>query len=111
MPFIMCYTNLTKDKLPDEFAKWISELVSEVLTKPMEKITTTVSTDIDMMRMGSSGPTMMVQIHSIGVFDAERNPGYTEKFIKAIHEKLEVPPNRVVLQYLPVDKVMVGNVP
>ncbi|XP_021366007.1 D-dopachrome decarboxylase-like [Mizuhopecten yessoensis] len=111
MPFIMCYTNLSKDKLPDGFVKWISELVSDVLTKPMERITTTVSTDLEMMRMGSSDPTMLIQIHSIGVFDADRNPGYTEKLNKAIHEKLELPANRVALQYLPVDKVMVGNVP
>ncbi|XP_060078422.1 MIF-like protein mif-2 [Ylistrum balloti] len=108
MPFIMCYTNLSKDKIPQDFVEWISELVSDVLDKPMERITTTVMPDMMMMRMSTSDPTMIVQIHAIDRFDAERNPSYTEKLNKAIHEKLNMPANRVVFQYFPVDKTMVG---
>ncbi|XP_069135487.1 D-dopachrome decarboxylase-like [Argopecten irradians] len=111
MPFIMCYTNLSRDKLPQNFVEWISELVSQVLDKPMERINTTVMPDMMMMRLGNSDPTMIIQIHSIGVFDAERNPTYTDKFFKAIPEKLNLPANRVVLHYFPVDKTMLGVVP
>ncbi|XP_033748548.1 D-dopachrome decarboxylase-A-like [Pecten maximus] len=110
MPFITCSTNLSKESLPKDFVEWISELVSQVLGKPMERINTMLVPDLSMMRLGNSDPTMIIQIHSIGVFDAERNPSYTEKLIKAIHEKVNLPENRVVLQYFPVDPTMIGHV-
>ncbi|XP_069135488.1 D-dopachrome decarboxylase-like [Argopecten irradians] len=108
MPIIMCYTNLSKDKLPQDFVEWLSGLASQVLDKELEKFVTTVMPDMMIMRNKTSDPSMIIQIHSIGSFDAERNSTYTEKFIKSIAEKVNLPENRVVLHYFPVDMTMIG---
>ncbi|XP_069135489.1 macrophage migration inhibitory factor-like [Argopecten irradians] len=111
MPFIQCYTNLSRDKLPENFVEWLSELGSQVLEKGIERFVTTVIPDMMMMRHGTTDPAMFIQIHSIGSFDAERNPSYTDKLLEAIAEKVNLPAKRVVLHYFPVEKMMVGMRP
>lgn len=47
-----------------------------------------------MVRNGSDAGTAIVEIWSIGVFDAERNGKYTEEFFAYLTNKLNLPPNR-----------------
>jgi hypothetical protein len=53
-----------------------------------------MTTGAAMVRAGSDAGTAIVEIWSIGVFDAERNPKYTEEFFTYLANKLNLPTNR-----------------
>lgn len=106
----MCYTNLTNDQLPEDFERWITALVAEVIDNPAKLISVIVVPNARLLRLEDPSPMMLVQIHAIGAFDKERNPGYTEKLNKSIREKLQVPAKRVILHYFHVERYMVGYV-
>ena len=46
------------------------------------------------MRAGSSAPMASLDIHSINVFDKDRNPTYTPPLLKFLSESLNLPEDR-----------------
>ncbi|XP_021366027.1 macrophage migration inhibitory factor-like [Mizuhopecten yessoensis] len=110
MPTVMCYTNLEKDQLPEDFERWATALVAEVLDNPAKFVSVIVVPGARMLRLEDPSPMMLVQVHAIGVFDKERNPGYTQKFNQSFREKLDLPAKRVILHYFHVEQHMVGYV-
>lgn len=52
-----------------------------------------------MFKNGSDGPTAVIEIWSIGVFDAERNKKYAKDIFKYITKELKnIPENRFVAE-------------
>lgn len=96
----MCLnTNLKDEAVPQDFEMDLCKKVSEVLSKPMEKISLTVNTGVRQVRAGSAEPMASLDIYSIGVFDEARNRTYTPALMGFLCQKLKLPEKRVVLLY------------
>ncbi|KFM80263.1 D-dopachrome decarboxylase-A, partial [Stegodyphus mimosarum] len=52
-----------------------------------------------MVRGGTSEPTCWLNIWSIGVFSADKNPVYASKLYPFISEELGISNDRIVLQF------------
>ncbi|XP_048747051.2 MIF-like protein mif-2 [Ostrea edulis] len=110
MPMVFVYTNLKDEMVAADFEVRTSRCISEVLNKPKEKITILLNTGSRLCRNEDPSPCVLVQIHSIGVFDADRNPGYTGKFLEFFSNTLNIPKSRVSLMYQPIEAFMIGAV-
>jgi len=61
----------------------------------MQRVSVTVNSGLQMCRGGSSDPTIIVQIMSIGVFGKDKNSAYTNNFFEFIKKSLpSVPEDR-----------------
>jgi len=61
----------------------------------MQRISVTVNSGLQMCRGGSSDPTVVVQIMSIGVFGKEKNSAYRNNFFEFFKKYLpSVPEER-----------------
>ena len=56
----------------------------------VQLVTVTVNDSVDMCRGADRSPTALVQIWSVGVFDAERNPTYSKKLFDFLMPRLNV---------------------
>ncbi|XP_062602030.1 macrophage migration inhibitory factor-like [Saccostrea cucullata] len=108
MPMIFVYTNLKDEKVAADFEINTSRCVSEVLNKPKERIHVILNPGKRMCRNEDTSPCVLIEIHSIGVFSADKNPGYTEKFMEFFSNTLGIPKSRVTLVYKAVEAHMVG---
>ena len=61
---------------------------------PFQLVSVVVRNDVDICRNSNTKPAVSVQIWSVGVFDNERNPGYSEAMVKFILSKLDVTDER-----------------
>ncbi|KAK7461997.1 hypothetical protein BaRGS_00038579 [Batillaria attramentaria] len=109
MPLMFLQTSLKDSDIPAGFERQLCEKIGEVLNKPMERITLTMVTGARQMRAGSSDPMAMLTIHSIGVFDKDKNPTYTPPLMEFMTEKLKLPPARVLFHYVDLEGYMVGQ--
>ncbi|XP_067121071.1 MIF-like protein mif-2 [Centruroides vittatus] len=99
MPLCTFHTNLPKERVPHDLHKQISDLISKILDKPEAKVTVIVHPDTQMCRGGSDDPTCMLEIWSIGVFSAEKNPKYSGPIYQFVKEKLEIAEDKIVIVY------------
>lgn len=102
MPICLIQTNLSS--VPDDFHIGFSKLIAETLNKPEERISVTVNSGLKMCRGGSSDPTVVVQIWSIGIFGKDKNSAYTDNLFEFFKKYLpSVPEERIVLLFLPIE--------
>ncbi|XP_067649037.1 D-dopachrome decarboxylase-like isoform X3 [Haliotis asinina] len=108
MPLCLLYTNLKNEEIPADLEVTLAKNVAEVLNKPIERVTTMIQSGLRMYRLESRDPTCFLQIHSIDVFDKDRNPAYTQPIIDFLKNAMNIEGNRVVIQYLPLLQYNVG---
>ncbi|XP_061171929.1 MIF-like protein mif-2 [Saccostrea echinata] len=108
MPMVFLYTNLKDEEVPADFEVKTSRCVSEVLNKPKERIHVILNSDKRMCRNEDSSPCVLIEIQSLGVFSADKNPGYTEKFMEFFSTTLSIPKSRVTLVYKAAEAHMIG---
>jgi hypothetical protein len=102
MPLCKIETNLPT--VPSDLAVHFSKAVAQALSKPEERITVSVSAGVQMTRGGSTDPTILVQIWSIGVFSKEQNPTYANKFFDFLKQHLPaVSEKRIVFAFHPIE--------
>ncbi|KAK3576695.1 hypothetical protein CHS0354_024304 [Potamilus streckersoni] len=107
MPLCFVFTNLAATAIPRMFGERLTDTVAKVLNKPVEKITVVTQAGLPMVRAGSTDPAVLVQIHSIAVFDAEKNPKYSEQFLEFLKTEFNLPANRLMLEYVDLPAYMV----
>ncbi|XP_071094474.1 D-dopachrome decarboxylase-like [Haliotis cracherodii] len=110
MPTCLLKTNLKDSEIPEDLEVTLAQTISKVLNKPMARMNTTIQSGLRMYRLESTAPTCFLQIHSIDVFDKERNPAYTQPIIDFLKNALNIDGNRIVIQYLPLHLHNVGLV-
>ncbi|XP_046339041.2 D-dopachrome decarboxylase-B-like [Haliotis rufescens] len=108
MPLCLLYTNLKDTEVPGDLEVTLAETIAKALGKPMQKMNVTIQSGLRMYRLESTAPTCFLQIHSIDVFDKERNPTYTQPIIDVLKNALNIDGNRIVIQYLPIHLHDVG---
>ncbi|XP_067664975.1 D-dopachrome decarboxylase-like [Haliotis asinina] len=108
MPLCLMYTNLKDSQVPNGLEVTLAETIAKTLGKPMQTMTVTIQTGLRMYRLESRDPTCFLQIHSIDVFDKDRNPAYTQPILDFLKNALHVEGSRIVIQYLPIHLHDVG---
>lgn len=109
MPVMHLCTNLQDKDIPTDFDRKLCDKVGEILNKPIERITLTIHSGLRQMRAGSNAPMASLEIHSISVFDKDKNPTYTPKLLKFMSESLKLPENRILLVYHDLPAANVGQ--
>lgn len=83
--------------------------VAEVLKKPEERINIVLSPGQRICRAGSYDPVVILQIHSIAVFDKDKNPPYFQPLFDFLTSELKVPEKRMTVQFIDLPAHMVEN--
>lgn len=105
MPICLIETNLDHKDVPGDLQLKFAKSVAEILSKPADRISVTVSPGLRMCRNGSTDPTITVHIWSIGVFSKEKNPEYFSKLFDFFkHELPKVSEKRIVLLFHPIEQ-------
>jgi len=66
----------------------------------VQRVSVTVNSGLQMCRGGSSEPTVIVQIWSIGVFGKDKNSAYTNSLFEFLKEHLPtVSEDRYIIQF------------
>ncbi|XP_076363136.1 MIF-like protein mif-2 [Tachypleus tridentatus] len=97
MPLCRFETNISN--VPKDFHILLSNLVADILGKPLEKVSVAVYPGLQMCRGGTDDPTCQLFIWSIGVFGVEQNPKYAGPLYELIKEKLGIPDDRIVVVF------------
>lgn len=95
MPMCTFTTSVSRDDLPANFHVELAEEIGRVLNKSIEAITISVHPDTLVFRNGNSSPSAILDIWSINVFSAEKNPGYAQTLKAFIMNKLSLPEDRI----------------
>lgn len=111
MPLCVFYTNVRSENISRNFEIDLSKLLSEILSKPIERITVNLVANQRMVRGGSSEPTCLMNLWSIGVFNAEKNPIYASKLYPFISESLGIKDDRIVLAFHDISADQVAKPP
>lgn len=110
LPMCSVSTNLNEGHVPKDFLAGLTKVIAETLNKAEKSIYASVSTNVRMFKNGSDGPTAVIEIWSIGVFDAERNKKYAKDIFKYITKELKsIPENRIVLLFHPLQAEDAGH--
>ncbi|GFO43145.1 macrophage migration inhibitory-like factor protein [Plakobranchus ocellatus] len=108
MPLCQLYTSIKDAEIKDGVESRMAGVIAKTLGKPMARITMVVMPGTRLMRLGSLAPACLLVIHSIGVFDAQRNPTYTPALKQALQDEFNLPPERCLLQYVDLDGNFIG---
>ncbi|GFT14323.1 uncharacterized protein NPIL_196121, partial [Nephila pilipes] len=97
MPLCVFYTNLPDKDVPKDFEVDLSKMLAEIFSKPLERVVVNVLPGQRIVSGGTSEPTCWMNLWSIGVFDAERNPAYATKLYPFITEYLGINSDKIVI--------------
>lgn len=109
-PVCQVTTNLTDEQVSKDFLKGLSKVIADTLVKPEQSISISVSTNVRVCRSGSEDPSIIIDIWSIGVFDAQRNKKYAKDIFKyAARELKTIPEDRITLLFHPLQPEDAGH--
>ena len=104
MPLIHVRTSaLLNDEIKDRCSKSLSHVCSDEFGKP-EQVVMVVLENAWVCMAGISGPGAFVDVRSIGNLNPEKNQSLSDKICTALHEALDLPPDRIYLNFTDVPR-------
>ena len=103
MPLVKLYTSANTNNCKEELLKAMSSLMSKSLGKP-EQYVMAIVVENTMMMSGSSEPSAFVDIRSIGGLNPDVNKGISKELCAILQDKLEIPANRVFMNFTDVPR-------
>lgn len=104
MPICLIETNLAAKDVPQDLQLKFAKSIAEILSKPLDRISVTVSPGLLMCRNGTTEPTITTHIWSIGVFGKEKNQEYSSRLFDFFKCHLPVvSEKRIVLLFHPIE--------
>ncbi|KAH3888284.1 uncharacterized protein LOC127846732 [Dreissena polymorpha] len=107
MPLCFIYTNLKSECFGEDFEENFISCLADTLSKPKDRITVILNAGSRMTYAGEKQDGVLCQIHSIGVFDQERNPDYFHKLCSWLSAETKLEPSRITLQFIDLPAHMV----
>uniref|UniRef100_A0A0B6ZX45 D-dopachrome decarboxylase n=1 Tax=Arion vulgaris TaxID=1028688 RepID=A0A0B6ZX45_9EUPU len=108
MPLCFLHTNLKESALEDGIELRIARTIGQILGKPLEKMNIIIVPGVRLLRFGTTEPACILNIHSIAVFDADRNPTYTPALKTMLKDELNLPEERCSIVYHDLDSNFLG---
>ncbi|XP_066267482.1 D-dopachrome decarboxylase-like [Branchiostoma lanceolatum] len=98
MPLVYMKTNLSPDKISDDFMKETSKMIAELLNTDELKLTVHVDAGQRILKAGSFDPYIQFEIAACNFFDDEADKEkYSKTFFDYLSEKLPVEYDRIVV--------------
>jgi len=108
MPYISIETNQTVDQAANrDLMKKLSAFIAELLGKPESYVMVTIKPGTPLIFAGSDEPAAFVRLKSIGL-PKERCTEFSEKICDFVEQELEVPPNRVFIDFKDLERELFG---
>ena len=108
MPYFSIETNQTiAPSSQRDLMKKTSAFIAEMLAKPESYVMVAIKPEIPLIFGGSSDPAVFVRLKSIGL-PKENCPEYSEKICGFVEQELEVPPERVFIDFKNLERDMFG---
>ena len=108
MPYFSIETNQTIDQVSNrDLMKKTSVFIAELLAKPESYVMIAIKPETPLTFAGSDEPTAFVRLKSIGL-PKERCSEFSEKICGFVKQELEVPPNRVFIDFKDLEREMFG---
>ena len=108
MPYISIETNQTVDQAANlDLMKKLSAFIAELLGKPESYVMVAIKPGTPLIFAGSDEPAAFVRLKSIGL-PKEHCTGLSEKICGFVEQKLEVPPNRVFIDFKDLERELFG---
>ncbi|XP_027517411.1 macrophage migration inhibitory factor isoform X2 [Corapipo altera] len=108
MPKFIVNTNTSKDKIPESFTGELTQQLSKALDKPAQYLATQISPDQMMSFGGSTDPCAICFLHSIGKRGEQENKVYSKLLCDLLNKELEIPSERVYINYFDMNAANVG---
>ncbi|GAB1605162.1 macrophage migration inhibitory factor-like [Argonauta hians] len=108
MPILCVFTNLPKDKIPQDFLSKATEMLSKQINKPSKYITISVHPDTIMSHAGTNDPCCSIQLSSIGKLGQDVNKDHSQKIGSFITETLGIPMDRFYIKFDSLEPFNVG---
>ena len=108
MPYFSIETNQAIDQASNrELLHKTSSFIAELLGKPESYIMISIKSEILLNFAGSDEPTAFVRLKSIGL-PKERCTEFSKKICGFVERELEIPPNRVFIDFKDLKREMFG---
>ena len=108
MPYFSIETNQTIDHASNrDLMKKTSAFIAELLSKPESYVMIAIKPATPLIFAGSNEPAAFVRLKSIGL-PKERCSEFSEKICGFVEQELEVPPNRVFIDFKDLERDMFG---
>ena len=108
MPYFSIETNQTIDQVSNRnLTKKTSAFIVELLSKPESYVMIAIKPATPLIFAGSVEPAAFVRLKSIGL-PKGRCAEFSEKICGFVEQELEVPPNRVFIDFKDLERDMFG---
>lgn len=108
MPYFSIETNQTIDETSNrDLMTKTSVFIAELLGKPESYVMVAIKPGTPLVFAGSDEPAAFVRLKSIGL-PKERCSEFSEKICGFVGQELEVPPNRVFIDFKDLERNMFG---
>ncbi|CAL1277000.1 unnamed protein product [Larinioides sclopetarius] len=108
MPTFILNTNVSKDKIPEDFLKNTAKLVAELLKKPISYVVVHVNPDQLMSWGGTSDPCANAMLGSIGNLGTSENVKISKALFEHVKDTLGIKPDRMYITYVDLERANVG---
>ena len=103
MPLLKLETTATlSDNQRQQLLAALSKIVAETIGKPEQYVMVTIS-PAAMLMSGKAGESALVDVRSIGGLSADVNGKLSQKICALLSQSLQVPQNRIYLNFSDVD--------
>jgi len=100
MPLAVVRTNLAPSAVPAKFLRSIHDLLLEVLPADPKLIMAELHCDVTMIRNGSTGPMVTVEIHhSDDSITAKTKRGIADRFAEVLMKQLKINLERILVLF------------
>lgn len=109
MPLIKIHSNVEPPTAKaDALLKRCSTALAEQLGKPERYVMTCLMPHAPMTFAGTSEPTCYVEVKSIGTLSTQQTQDMSASFCRILSEGLEVPPERIYLEFADAERHLWG---
>ncbi|GMR58327.1 hypothetical protein PMAYCL1PPCAC_28522 [Pristionchus mayeri] len=108
MPMIRVATNVEQTKIPDDFEVKLTDLLTESMGKPRERIMVEVDAGRRIMHGATPGPVCHLTVKSIGCVGEKLNIQHTERVTSFVHGLLGVPKDKIIIEFYDLSPHQVG---
>ncbi|XP_068086603.1 macrophage migration inhibitory factor homolog isoform X2 [Anabrus simplex] len=108
MPVFHLQTNVPKNKIPADFLKQTTALMSQILGKPQSYCTAVVVPDTLMMYGTSPDPCGVAQFACIGRMGVEENKKFSAALFEHVEKTLGIAKDKMYITFVDLDAAVVG---
>ncbi|KAE9548946.1 hypothetical protein FO519_007852 [Halicephalobus sp. NKZ332] len=101
----------TDRQLPKEFDQKFVEFLGKTLNKPPENIFVKINDNQRLTLGGTQSPqgTAILEIKAVGIFNPVSNAEFSQKISEHLSEEIQIPPQRILIEFIDLNPSFVGK--